>query len=73
MRLGWPGEEAGVARGRGWGSQGARLGYVREESLVSFLRKHGVIEIGPKQKGNVLRVVQPTMLQRSVCIIFDAR
>ena len=45
----------------------------RAESLVSFLRKHDVIKIGPKQKGNVLRVVQPTMLQRSVCMIFDAR
>ena len=31
------------------------------ESLVSFLRKHDVIEIGLKQKGNVLCVVQPTM------------
>ena len=45
----------------------------RGESLVSFLCKHDVIKIGPKQKGNVLRVVQPTMLQRSVCMIFDAR
>ena len=26
------------------------------ESLVSFLRKHDVIKIGPKQKGNILRV-----------------
>ena len=42
-------------------------------SLVSFLRKHDVIKIGPKQKGNVLRVVQPTMLQRSVCMLFNAR
>ena len=33
----------------------------RVESLVSFLRKHDVIKIGPKQKGNVLWVVQPTM------------
>ena len=31
------------------------------ESLVSFLRKHDVTEIGLKQKGNVLRVVQPSM------------
>ena len=43
------------------------------ESLVSFVRKHDVIKIGPIQKGNVLRVAQPTMLQRSVCMIFDAR
>jgi len=42
------------------------------ESLVSFLRKHDVIKIGPKQK-DVLRVVQPTMLQRSVCMLFNAR
>ena len=45
----------------------------RVESLVSFLRKHDIIKIGQKEKGNVLRVVQPTMLQRSVCMIFDAR
>ena len=45
----------------------------RVESLVSFLHKHDVIKIGQKQKGNVLRVVQPTMLQGSVCMIFDAR
>ena len=44
----------------------------RGEGLVFFLRKHDVIKIGPKQKGNVLRVSQPTMLQRSVCMIFDA-
>ena len=43
------------------------------ESLVSFLHKHDVIKIGQKRKGNVLRVVQPTMLQHSVCMIFDAR
>ena len=30
------------------------------ESLVSFLCKHDIIEIGLKQKGNVLHVVQPT-------------
>ena len=30
----------------------------RWESLVSFLRKHDVIKIGLKQKGNVLRIVQ---------------
>ena len=40
------------------------------ESLVSFLRKHDVIKIGP---GNILRVVQPTMLQRLVCMLFNAR
>ena len=34
----------------------------RRQSLVSFLRKHDVIKIGLKQKGNILRVVQPTML-----------
>ena len=45
----------------------------RGESLVSFLCKHDVIKIGLKQKGNVLCVIQPTMLQRSVCMIFDAR
>ena len=35
----------------------------RRESLVSLLRKHDVIKIGLKQKGNVLHVVQPTVLQ----------
>jgi len=45
----------------------------RVESLVSFLHKHDIIKIGPKLKGNVLRVVQPTMLQHSVCMIFDAQ
>ena len=45
----------------------------RGESLVSFLRKHDIIKIGPKEKGNILLVVQPTMLQCSVCMIFDAR
>ena len=52
-------------------SQNANM--YRVESLVSFLRKHDVIKIGPKQKGNVLHVVQPTTLQRSVCMIFNAR
>ena len=33
----------------------------RRESLGSFLRKHDVIKIGLKQKGNVLCVVQLTM------------
>ena len=33
----------------------------RAESLISFLRKHDVIKIRPEQKGNILRVVQPTM------------
>ena len=37
--------------------------------LVSFLRKHDVIEIGLKQKGNILRVVQPTM--RSMLGVYD--
>ena len=44
----------------------------RAESLVSFLRKHDVIKIRPKQKGNVLHVVQLIMLQRSVCMILNA-
>ena len=44
----------------------------RVESLVSFLRKHGVIKTGQKQKGNVLHVVQPTMLQCSVHV-YDIR
>ena len=39
----------------------------RAESLVSFLRKHDVIKIGPKQKGNVLRVVQPCFNAQCVC------
>ena len=43
----------------------------RAESLVSFLRKHDVIKIGPKQKGNVLRVVQPTM--SSTLGVYDIR
>ena len=41
------------------------------ESLVSFLRKHDVIKIGPKQKGNILRVVQPTM--SSMLGVYDIR
>ena len=45
----------------------------RVESLVSFLCKHDVIKIRQKQKDNVYRVVQPTMLLHSVCMIFDAR
>ena len=28
---------------------------------VKYLRKHDIIEIGLKEKGNVLHVVQPTM------------
>ena len=43
----------------------------RGESLVSFLHKHDAIKLGPKQKTNVLRIVQQTMIQRSVCLIFD--
>ena len=31
------------------------------QSLVSFVCKHDVIEIGLKQKSNILYVVQPTM------------
>ena len=31
------------------------------ESLVSFLRKHDIIKIGPKQKGNAWHIVQSTM------------
>jgi len=45
----------------------------RAESLVSFLRRHDIIKIGPEQKGNVLRNVQPTMLQRSGCMLFNVR
>ena len=41
----------------------------RWESMVSFLLKHDIIEIGLKQKGNVLRVVQPTM--HSVLGVYD--
>ena len=41
----------------------------RRESLVSFLCNHDVIEIGLKQKGNVLRIVQPTM--RSMLGMYD--
>ena len=33
----------------------------RAERPGIFLRKHDVIKIGPEQKGNILRVVQPTM------------
>jgi len=39
----------------------------RGESLVSFLRKHDVIKIGLKPKGNVMRVVQPS---RTHCTYF---
>ena len=41
----------------------------RRESLVYFLRKHDVIEIGLKQKDNVLQVVQPTI--RSTLGVYD--
>jgi len=61
----------------GWHSLVPRLSWnanmYRGESLVSLLRKHDIIKIGLKQKGNVLCVVQPTMLQHLVCMIFDAR
>ena len=43
----------------------------RAESLVSFLRKHDVIKIGPEQKGNILRVVQLTM--SSTLSVYDIR
>ena len=39
------------------------------ESLVYFLRKHDVIKIGLKQKGNILYIVQPTM--RSTLGVYD--
>jgi len=42
----------------------------RAKSL-DLLRKHDVIKIGPKQKGNVFRVVQLSMLQRSVCMLYN--
>ena len=35
--------------------------YMGRAYIVSFLCNHDIIEIGLKQKGNVLRVVQPTM------------
>ena len=41
----------------------------RVESLVSILRRHDVIEIGLKQKGNVLHVFQPTV--RSTLGVYD--
>ena len=43
----------------------------RVESLVSFLRKHDVIKIGPEQKDNILRVVQATM--SSTLGVYDIR
>ena len=43
----------------------------RGESLVSFLCKHDIIKIGPEQKGNILRVVQPTM--SSTLGVYDIR
>ena len=41
------------------GSPTTWISFAFRESLASFLQKHDVIEIGPKQKGKVLRVVQP--------------
>ena len=42
----------------------------KEPDILIFLHKHDVIKIGPEQKGNVLRVAQPTMhLTHSVCNI----
>ena len=43
----------------------------RGESLVSFLHKHDVIQIGLKQKGNILCVVQLTMC--SALGVYDIR
>ena len=43
----------------------------RGESLVSFLRKHDVIKIGPEQNGNILRVVQSTV--SSKLSVYDIR
>ena len=43
----------------------------RAESLVSFLRKDDVITIGPKQKGNILYVVQQT--KSSTLGVYDIR
>ena len=48
-------------------SQNANM--YRWESLVSFPRKHDVIEMVLKQKGNILCVVQPTM--RSTLGVYD--
>ena len=56
-----------------WSSLVPRLSWnanmYRRESLVFFLRKHDVIEIELKQKGNILHVVQPTM--RSTLGVYD--
>ena len=41
----------------------------RRESLVSFLHKHDITGMGLKEKGNVLRVVQPTM--HSTLSVYD--
>ena len=41
----------------------------RRESLVSFPFKHDIIEIGLKQKGNVLCIVQPIMC--SMLSVYD--
>ena len=45
----------------------------RVESLVSFLHKHDVIEIGLKQKGNICALFNQLCVQCSVCMIFDPR
>ena len=55
------------------GSPRTRICIAWRACMVPFVRKHDVIKIGQKPKGNVLRVVQPTTLQHSVCMIFDAR
>ena len=43
--------------------------YTRGEPGIFFLRKHDIIKIGLKQKGNVLRIVQRTM--RSTLSVYD--
>ena len=45
----------------------------RGERLVSFLRKHDVIKIGLKQKGNVFHVVQHPTLYASTLGVYDIR
>ena len=42
--------------------------YTRGEPGI-YLRKHDVIEIGLKQKGNILRFIQPTV--RSTLGVYD--
>ena len=54
-------------RTRAWLSRNANM--YRGESLVSFLRKHDVIKIGLKQKGNILCVFQPAV--HSTLCVYD--